>query len=100
MKKEQLEIELNKLITELSVLEEQAVLETATTQFLGKETDKLLIKSKDSSLSFEEKERAHNQMTALQGRLSRETRALASDMRKLSELNNRFNYLQSVTLEE
>ena len=68
MKKEQLEIELNQLMTELCVLEEQANLEKATTDFLGKETDKLLVKSQDSNLSLEERERVYNQMTALQGR--------------------------------
>ena len=100
MKKEQLEIELNQLMTELCVLEEQANLEKATTDFLGKETDKLLVKSQDSNLSLEERERVYNQMTALQGRLARETRALTADMNKLSELNRRLEYFQSLTIEE
>ncbi len=100
MKKEQLEIELNQLMTELCVLEEQANLEKATTDFLGKETDKLLVKSQDSNLSLEERERVYNQMTALQGRLARETRALGADMNKLSELNRRLEYFQSLTIEE
>jgi len=100
MKKEQLEIELNQLMTELCVLEEQANLEKATTDFLGKETDKLLIKSQDSTLPLEERERVYNQMTALQGRLNRETRALVADMNRLEELSNRLEYFQSLTIEE
>jgi len=100
MKKEQMEIELNKVITELSLLEEQANLETATTQFLGKETDKLMIKVKDDSLSFEEKEQVYSQMAALQGRLTKETMLVAEDMRKLSTLHDRFNYLQTLSIEE
>ena len=100
MKKEQMEIELNQLMSELCVLEEQANLEQATTDFLGKETDKLLIKSQDSNLSLEERERVYNQMTALQGRLARETRALGDDMKKLAELNSRLEYFQSLTIEE
>lgn len=100
MKKEQLEIELNQLMTELCVLEEQANLEKATTDFLGKETDKLLIKSQDSNLSLEEKEHIYNQMTALQGRLARETKILTDDMRKLKELSNRLEYFQSLIIEE
>jgi CII-binding regulator of phage lambda lysogenization HflD len=100
MKTEQLKIELNQLMTELCVLEEQANLEKATTDFLGKETDKLLIKSQDSNLSLEERERVYNQMMALQGRLARETRALGADMKKLSELNSRLEYFQSLIIEE
>ncbi len=100
MKKAQMEIELNQLMTELCVLEEQANLEKATTEFLGKETDKLLVKSQNSNLSLEEMERIYNQMEALQGRLVRETRALGTDMKKLTELNSRLEYFQSLTIEE
>lgn len=100
MKKEQLETELNELMTELCVLEEQTNLDSATIEFLGKETDKLLLKSKDESLSLEEREQIFNQMTALQGRLARETRKTVEGMTRLSELNGRLKYYQSLSIEE
>jgi len=99
MKKEQLEIELNNLVDELCQVEERANLETATTKFLGVESDKLIIKSKDTTLSLEEKELICKQMEALQMRLIRETKTLGEDMKKLAELSNRFDYLRSLSLE-
>jgi len=100
MKKEQLEIEVNKLMTELATLEENATLEAATTSFLSNEADKLLLKSEDKSLSPQEKEEVCKQMDALQKRISIEQDSMFKGMRRLAELTDRFNYLKTVTPED
>ena len=100
MNKDQLEIELNNILNEVVLLESQAELQNQTTDFLGKETDKLLLKSKDESLSFEEREVICQQMDALQRRLKIETDALEKDMNRLAELGEKLNYYQTLIIED
>ncbi len=100
MKKEELEIELTNLTIELNKLESQALLEYETTQFLGKEADKLLLKTKDESISFEERESLHLQIDALQAKMESESRSIERGMNKLKEVSKRLAYFQSLTIEE
>jgi hypothetical protein len=100
MNKGEIEIELNKILNEVMILQSQAILQNQTTDFLGKETDKLILKSKNEFLSLEERETLAKQIESLQRRLKIEMDALMKDMSRLRELTNSLNYYQELLEKE
>lgn len=96
MKKEQIEIEANKIISELNVLEVHSKLGFSTIKFLSAEADKLVLESKNPNLSFEERDTLCNQMDALQQRLGKENELLQVNMKKLKDVSDRFEHLRGL----
>ena len=96
MKKEILEKELTKVLADANELKERADLEAATAEFLGKEADKLMIKMKDDSIPFDQKELIAKQMDALHQRMMIEIAAFENDLPKLDALDKRMNELQLI----
>lgn len=100
MKKEQLELEVNKLVQELYNLEKTANLEKETSEFLANEAQKLIDKSKVEGISLEEQETICKQMDALHIRMRLEEASMFKNRIRLVELAERFNYLKTVTVQE
>ena len=71
-------------------------MEAATAEFLGKEADKLMIKMKDDSIPFDQKELIAKQMDALHQRMMIEIAAFENDLPKLDALDKRMNELQLI----
>lgn len=92
-KEQKIAEELLKILQEGEKLKESSDIQCATTEFLKKEAEKLEAKSKDDSLSFEEKELLAKQITAMQGRLQSEVKTIESGMPKLEALQNKINQL-------
>ena len=93
MKKEDLEKELQAVLKEAEELEERLKLELETVYFLGKESDKLILKWNDPTLSYDQREKVGQQMAALQKRLEHESKAREKDTPRIIALDNKFNQL-------
>ena len=100
MKKEDLEKELKKVLEEALKLQSISELQLATAAFLRGESQKLMAKMDDPSLSYEQKEEVGKQMLALQKRLEREVLILENDIPKMEALAHRMEELKLVKVED
>lgn len=100
MKKAQLEIELQKFLDELIIMEQQTKLGAASVKFLTGETDKLLVKNNDSNLSYSEKEKVLAQMDAMYLRLEKEKELLREKMAESKSFDDRFEKLRNTPVED
>jgi hypothetical protein len=98
MTKKEIEIAVNQILNEVQRLEEDSQIRNATADFLGKQTDTLLTKSK-TTISFEEREGLAKQMDALHGRIQFEMAELIKSASRLTDLNMELDYYSKLSEE-
>ena len=96
MKKEILEKELLKVLTEAKVLEEKSEMVFSTANFLRIETDKLIEKMEDDNIPYDEKEEIGKQLIALHKKIECEIRSLENDIPQTTALDDRMNKLKLI----
>lgn len=92
-KQQQIEKELLIILQQAEKIKENSDIQSATTEFLKKECDKLEEKAKDENLSFEEKELLSKQIRAMHGRLVNEVKTIESTIPTMDEMEKKLNHL-------
>lgn len=94
MNKQQLESELNKVLSDATILQERSETELKTAEFLKGRADALLKKFEDPATPFDEKEQIQKEMNALQVRISYEITQFEKNVVRLKIIENKLNDLR------
>lgn len=93
MNQQEIEKELLLILQQAQKLQESTDLQSATTEFLRKECEKLEERAKNENLSFQETELLSKQLVAMQARIVSEVEIIEKEIPKMDELQKKIDHL-------
>jgi hypothetical protein len=94
MKKEELESELLKVLSDANTLQERSEVELKTAEFLKGQADELLKRFEDPATPIDEKEQLQKEMETLHVRISYEITQFEKNVGRMKILENKLNALR------
>jgi len=93
MNQQEIEKEILLILQQAEKLKENTDLQSATTEFLKNECQKLEERAKGENLSFEETELLSKQIVAMQARIGNEVNIIENEIPKMDEMQKKIDHL-------